>query len=152
MHNAERLVRIDGSPLQRVIGVGKTSVAQGVTVELLAIEVRQAGCRGLLRFRTPGGASNPETFMPMGPPEVAVADDRATHYETGAASMSQSGTGGEAGFNFAPPPPADARRLTITIHRFEGRLHPPRSRVPPWREVPGPWAFDIELGGHTTAS
>ena len=145
VHNAERLAHIDASPLQRVIGVGKVSVAQGVTVELLAIEVREAGCRGLLRFRTPGEASNLESFMPMGPPEVTVADDRATRYETGAASMSQSDTGGEAGFNFAPPPPADARRLMITIGRFEGRAAPPGSRIPAHREVPGLWTFEVEL-------
>ena len=145
VHNAERLAHIDASPLQRVIGVGKISVALGVTVELLAIEVREAGCRGLLRFRTPGEASNPATFMPMGPPEVTVADDRATRYDTGAASMSQSDTGGTAGFNFAPPPPADARRLTITIERFEARASPPGSRIPAHREVPGPWTFEVDL-------
>ena len=84
--------------------------------------------------------------MPIGSPEGTVADDLSTRYETGMAGMSQSDTGGEAGFQFAPPPPADARRLTITIERFAERWLPPqRSQSDPGADTPGPWTFDVEL-------
>lgn len=148
IHNAGQLAAIDGSALRQVIGMGRSSVANGVTVELIAIEVREAGCRCLLRFRLAGAEMDGELYRPVGSPEVTVVDDLSTRYETGMADISQSGTGGEASFHFAPPPPADARRLTIVIKRFEEpRLPPERSPSSPGGDTPGPWTFDVETRG-----
>jgi len=144
-----RLVAIDASALREVIGVGALAVVGDLTVELIAIEIRDAGCRGILRFRSGRGeidATRP--FTPLGEPEVTVADDLSTGYETGLAGWSGSATGGEAEFHFAPRPPADAHRLTIVIERFrESRLPPdPRWSGPP-AGTPGPWVFDVEIEG-----
>lgn len=134
LHSVNQLGGIDASALHAVIGVGASSIVGDLTVELIAIEIREAGCRGILRFRFSGGE-----------PEVTVTDDRGTPYETGLASWSGSANGGQAEFHFAPRPPADAHQLTIVIERFRESRFPPELRHGPAEGTPGPWEFPVEI-------
>jgi hypothetical protein len=147
LHAVDVLGGIDTSAFRQVIGVGASSVVGAVTVELIAIEIREAGCRGILRFRSGSGEMDAtQPFTPIGEPEVTVADDLSTGYETGLAGWGGSASGGEAEFHFAPRPPADARRLTIVIERFrESRLPPDRPWSGPREGTSGPWVFTIEI-------
>lgn len=146
-HAVDLLVGIDTSALREVIGVGASSVVRDLTVELIAIEIREVGCRGILRFRSGNSEMDAtQSFTAIGEPEVTVADDLSTGYETGLAGWSGSATGGEAEFHFAPRPPADARRLTIIIERFrESRLPPGQPWSGPPEGTPGPWVFAVEI-------
>jgi hypothetical protein len=145
--SVDQLVQVDASALRHVIGVGAVSVVGELTVELIAIEIRDAGCRGILRFRDGRGTIDAgPPFTPVGEPEVTVADDLGTAYETGLAGWSGSASGGEAEFHFAPRPPAQARRLSIGSERFSASRLPPDG---PWsgpREgTPEPWTFTVEI-------
>lgn len=153
------LVGIDASALREVIGVGASSVVRDMAVELIAIEIREAGCRGILRFRCGSGEIDAaQPFPAIGEPEVTVADDLGTGYETGLAGWSGSADRGEAEFRFAPRPPADAHRLTIVIESFrESRLSPDRPWSSPRESTPGPWVFTVEMEhgppyGHKSAA
>ena len=142
----DQLVGIDTSALREVIGVGASSTQGEVTVELIAIEIREEGCRGILRYRSVIEIDESRPFTRFGEPEVTVTDGVGTHYETGLASWSGSTSGGEAGFHFAPPPPNDAGPLTITINRFrESRLPPGHPFSGPPEGISGPWTFVVDV-------
>jgi len=142
----DQLVGIDASALREVIGVGLTSTHGEVTVELIAIEIREQGCRGILRYRSTIEIDESRPFAPFGEPEVTIADSAGTAYRTGLASWSGSLSGGEAGFHFAPPPPDDAGQLTITIKRFrEPRLPPGHRLGGAPGGISGPWIFVVDI-------
>ena len=145
--NVDQLVQVDRSGLRRVLGVGASAVVGDLTVELIAVEIREAGCRGILRFRSGGDElDDAKPFRAFGEPEVTVHDDLGTAYETGLAGWSGSSSGGEAEFHVAPPPPAGAHRLSIVIERFrESRLPPGGPWSGPPEGIPGPWAFSVEI-------
>ncbi len=136
---------IPGSPLRGVVGVGASAVAGDLTVELIAIEIRDAGGRGLLRFRSQGGHIGGQLAM-VGEPEVAVTDDVGTRYESGLGGWSGSQEGGDAEFSFAPRPPDDASQLTIVVERFrEFRLPPGHELSGPPEGIVGPWTFALGI-------
>ena len=145
--NVDQLVRVDTSALQSVVGVGASVVVGDLTVELIAVEIREAGCRGILRYRSGSGTiEDGQPLTSIGEPEVTVADDLVTAYETGLAGWSGSASGGEAEFHFAPRPPDGAHLLTIVIERFrESRLPPDGPWSGPRDGTPGPWVFTVEI-------
>ncbi|MDP2350019.1 MAG: hypothetical protein Q8M74_02560 [Chloroflexota bacterium] len=137
---------IPGSPLRRVIGVGASASTDDLTVELIAIELRDAGGRGLLRFRSQIGRMGGSQYAMVGEPEVDVTDDVGTYYEVGLGGWSGSQDGGDAEFTFAPRPPDDARRLSIVVERFrESRLPPGHELSGPPDGIVGPWKFTVEI-------
>lgn len=127
---------IPSSPLVRVIPVAQTVEAHGVTVDLIAIEVRAAGAVVYWRARA-------SRDVPMVMAEVSVSDDQGTAYHV---MPAQSG-GGEREWQgeslVVPPPPVDAR-LTIVLESFgpPGGL-PPMAGYIAMEPVRGPWEFEV---------
>ena len=124
------------SPLVRVIPIGQTVEAAGVTVELLAIEVRERGAVLYWRARA-------DRELPLQVAEVSVVDDHGTAYR-----VDPGGGGGNfrswEGQTFArPAPPADAR-LTIVLDTFRQDPRTLMTGGPPMGPVHGPWRFDVE--------
>ncbi len=150
---ADLMAAIPGSPLHGVIGVGASVSVADLTVELIAIEVRDAGGRVTLNWRAHGGKiGGGPSITVIGEPEVTVADDVGTRYELGPGGSSSHGDGGEAEFSFAPRPPAEAHHLRIVVERFrESRMPPGYRRSGPPAGVPGPWAFTVEIADHLAA-
>ena len=109
------LLLIDRSPLVRVVGGGETQTADGVTIECISVEVRESGCRALLRAVTPrGGLHGP---WRAGSPPVdhvpRVEDDLGTAYTVTMPGWTGGERASELLFRFAPPPPVTARRIVI---------------------------------------
>jgi hypothetical protein len=131
-------LEIPSSPLLAVAGVGQTTEAEGVTVELLAIEIRQGGA--VIHWRARAAR---EVALLM--PDVTVADDRSTSYRVAPAQ------GGGAGCNwygetmFLPEPPTDAT-LIIEVLSFGPSVGmPPMPGYAPLPPVTGPWGFQVSL-------
>jgi hypothetical protein len=126
-------VGIAPSKLVGVIAVSKVVDAAGVTVEVLSVEVREAGA--LVHWRCRADRS-----IGLLMPKVSITDDRATTYRVGTA-----GGGGDerlwAGeIAVIPAPPSDAM-LSIVIESFGADL---RMRMPGWvpgEPVTGPWTI-----------
>jgi len=149
---SELVTALEESPLRRVVGVGQAATVGDVTVELLAVEIRAAGCRGSLRYRsTAEDAAVTERHgrapLPQGVPfpDVVVSDDAGTAYEVAPGHGGGTARGAEYSFVFVPRPPDAARRLTVSIPRFgPDPFFPfvPREAAP---DVPGPWDFNVTL-------
>jgi hypothetical protein len=135
------LVVVDRSPLVHVLGIGQSQSAGGTTVECVSIEVREAGCRGLLRTLAPGGG----LYGPWSSDTAAISrvpsvdDDLGTSYTVTMPTWTGSDRAAELLFRFAPPPPATARVLVI---------HAPKVApfALPTVERPGEsWTFEIPM-------
>lgn len=136
------------SPLVRVVDAGRASADAGVAVELLAIEIREAGCRCLLRFHTARSLEESRVITGLGPQEPKVHDDVGTAYTSSPGGRSVDGRGeGELDFLFSPSPPKSARVLTVSIRRFTCGF-PLRLRGAPvsaTESLDGFWTFEIDL-------
>src|SRR5450756_1150713 len=75
---------IGSSPLRRVAGIGQVAVDAGISVELIALEIREAGC--VLYWR-----AHPDQERPLGEPQFAVNDDARTDYSVRPAGWTDSG-------------------------------------------------------------
>lgn len=147
------------TPIQRVIGVGQSESVDRLTVELLAIEIREKGGRITLEVHDPEGRTEPQTQSGVaghGKPDfdefsllipiLLLEDDFGTRYVT-----MEAGGGGQPGGQryeilFAPAIPSAARRLIVTIDRLSDErvaavMRP--SREP--RTIRGPWRFEVDL-------
>lgn len=141
----ERLEAIRRSPLIRVIGVGATLEDTGVTVEFLAIELRDAG--GRATYRVHANAAYRGDPAPEPPwrsrPQQRVVDDVGTEYATGLSSWGGWGGGEDysesaVDFVFTPAPPATATSLRVSVPYLDpagGRPDPDHA----------PWVFDVRL-------
>jgi hypothetical protein len=147
---------IEASPLQRVIGVGAGRTVNGITIELLALELREFGAFATIRIEMP---SQPERLAMVRTPEIVVRDDVGTRY----AAMLYGGGGTYPGpgsmiwFRYqaavVPAVALRAGKLTIRVGRIGNqlpyRIPTPEGSVdalsePGWIE--GPWKFEIPLG------
>ena len=138
----ERLLRempelaIAPSSLVGVVAVSRVVELAGLSVEILSLEVRQAGA--LIHWRC--RADQSIGFLA---PQVSITDDRATRYRT-----LEAGGGGDdrswSGQIAVVPAPPDDAMLSIVIEAFGAD---PRMRMPGWvpgEPVPGPWRFAID--------
>lgn len=133
----ETLRAIPQSPLLQVVGIGRTVEAAEVTVDLLAVEVRQRGAVIYWRAR-----SAREAILLAA--DVAVTDERGTTYHVIQGGGSGSAQAWEGQTHVIPAPPVGAR-LTITLTSFGPSDHlPPPLHVPTDRVV-GPWSFEVEV-------
>src|SRR5664279_766917 len=66
-------VAIGASPLRRVVGIGQVAADAGVSVELIALEIREAGCVLYWKAHT-------DAERPLGDPQFVVSDDAKTQY------------------------------------------------------------------------
>ncbi len=124
--------RVAADPLRRVVGLGQVVTEAGVTVELIALEIRDAGA--ILYWR-----ARPDLERPLGEPQLAVRDDAGTDYVV----RSIGGTGNERetkGEILITPAPPGKATLRLEVTGFKERRFP-------WQaaEWPGSWHFEIAL-------
>lgn len=129
-------LRIAPSPLVGVVPVAQVEAVNGLTIEMLALEVREAGAFASWRAL----ADRSFGFLQ---PHVSITDDLGTEYR----ALAGNGGGNERSWAgeiaMTPAPPAGAI-LTIVVDGFgpDERI-PLLGRVPP-APVTGPWRFAIE--------
>lgn len=123
------------SPLDRVVAVGQSADAGRIRVELIAIEIREAGA--LLYWR-----ATPVDDLILLSAHAEVSDDRGTTYRAVPAGHEGSAIHRSGHTALIPPPPRNTR-LTIEFTSFgpEGGYPVPRGldREP----VRGPWRFTV---------
>jgi hypothetical protein len=127
------LMEVPASPLIRVIGVGQSVDTNGITVELLAIEIREAGA--VIHWRARAASD-----LPMLMAEVSVSDDLGTAYSVMPAESGSGDRHWQGQTYFAPGPPPGAR-LSITLDGFGPFL--PMPGYTPKEPVRGPWRFEL---------
>jgi hypothetical protein len=125
------------SPLIQVLGVGRPMLAADVTVDLLAIEIRQQGA--VIHWRA---RSAREAILLSA--DVSVVDDRGTSYHVVHGGGSGSAEAWEGQTHFLPAPRVDTR-LTITLKSFGPNDHIPLPTHVPTDRVEGPWLFEVEI-------
>ncbi len=108
--------------------------ASGLSVQLVAIELHEAGLAMTVDVRTGPGALPPASMA-----RVVVADNAGTPYR--ASAQGQGGSPGRMRYQVTviPVPPPAAMRLEIRIERFADPF--PHGG----RATPGPWTFSVPL-------
>jgi hypothetical protein len=124
-------IAIDGSPLQRVIGVGVGRSVRGITVELHSLEIRELGWYALLRSEFPPHLM--VTFVLISP-ELKVGDDLGTRY-------SAMSLGTEGVWSPGPEYPARSRDRFVVVPAIPTKADRHSDRAL-WRSVDRPY-------GHT---
>ena len=133
----ETLRAIPQSPLIQVVGVGRTVVAAELTVDLVAIEVREQGAVIYWRAR-----SAREAILLSA--DVSVVDDRGTGYHVIPGGGSGNAEAWEGQTYFLPVPHVGTR-LTITLTSFGPNDHMPLPIHIPTDRISGPWPFEVEI-------
>jgi hypothetical protein len=126
---------VDIGRIRSVLPVLASAEAGGLDVQLVTVEVHEAGIAMTADVRTRPGALPPASMA-----RVSVTDDAGTAYR--AAAQGQGGSPGQMRYAVTaiPMPPPAATRLNMKIERF---LDPfPGGRQP----AVGPWTFSIPLG------
>jgi hypothetical protein len=134
MHAMFEIFGVDLGEVRRVIPVLATTAAAGLAVELVAVEVREAGLG--MTFDVAIGLGTPQ---PPGMARLSIRDATGTAYrgsvQGGGSALSR--TRFTAVAIPAPPPGADA--LTVSLDEL---LDPFPG---PGRRVVGPWVFRVSL-------
>jgi hypothetical protein len=128
------------SVLERVIGIGQANEAGGIRVEMIALEIREAG--GVLHWRT----QTSEDRM-LGDADIAFSDDAGTTYQVMPKGWSGSGHESSGETLVVPKPPEEARTLTIEVRSFGrmGWMAPPPSMSRPMDVTRGSLRFEVSL-------
>ncbi|MBI3750176.1 MAG: hypothetical protein HY263_00755 [Chloroflexi bacterium] len=121
----------------QVVGVGATVVAAELTVDLLAVEVREQGAVIYWRAR-----SAREAILLSA--DVSVVDDRGTSYHVIPGGGSGNAEAWEGQTHLLPVPPVGAR-LTITLTSFGPSDHMPLPMRVPTDRIFGPWLFEVQI-------
>lgn len=133
--DAMRVAGVDAGALRRVIAPGASVTAAGVTIELIALEIRDDGCVATLVAHTRPPTGQVGHFVVLN-----VSDDAGTAYfASGGSSGSAGSEASRHEIRFAPAPPANTRTLTIEIEAFSDPF------LGPLTELRGPWVFTVEL-------
>jgi hypothetical protein len=139
----ERMQELERSPLVRVVGIGESVETEGVTVDFLALELRQKG--GVITLRATGGPVAKDRGALLWP-KLTVADDVGTEFV-----VVPGGAGGGEGsmqydLRFAPSPPAAARIIELAILSFSPTEMPFGSAAEPDAAgTPAPWHVTVDL-------
>ena len=125
---------VDLGPIRSVVPVLASAEAGGLDVQLVTVEVHEAGLSITLEV-----ASRPGALPPASMARLAVSDDAGTTYR--AAGQGQGGFPGRMRYAVTaiPVPPSAATRLDITIERFFDPF--PGGR----EQASGPWRFSVAL-------
>ena len=136
---AEYFVNVHTSRLVRVVAIGKQVEADGIRVELIALEVREAGA--VLYWRAFAAVDGI-----LGLAVIEVSDDLGGEYRV----FLGGGGGGERAWNgetnVVPAPMTGASILRVNVTGFEG-LPPGFPGAAQVRSNEGPWVFEIPLAG-----
>ena len=103
------------SRLDRVVAIGQVATHPGVSLELIALEIRLAGC--VLHWKA-GFDGQPFRVDP----ELVVGDDIGTQYEARPLSWSRGGRDARGQIAIVPAPPAAAARLSLEFRIFAAPL------------------------------
>ena len=134
-----RFAGLTAGALDRVVTIGQTASDAGVRLELLALEVRAAGC--VLHWRAHTAARL------VVRPEFVVRDDAATDYTVRPAGSSGSLGDQQGQALIVPAPPGAAHTMRIEVHAFGARRMPlpPGVPPPPTEEIHGAWRFEFSM-------
>lgn len=133
-----RVAAVEQGQLRRVVAIGQSAMAGRVRVELIALELRDAG--GLVAVAVQSSPPNPPAGSFV---ELTVTDDVGTEYAAASSGGGMSSPGSSRlEVRFAPAPPAAATTLVIRIDEFLEPLLGPSGH--PDRLV-GPWEFRVPL-------
>ena len=135
MNELTAVQQIDLGGIRAVRPALQTVEAGGLTVQLVALEEREAGMTLDLDVRVGVGARPPAHMA-----RVAVTDDLGTAYRASAMSQGGSPSHMRFGVSVIPALPPTATRLDVRVEQF----------VDPFQghtaDQAGPWAFSIDLG------
>jgi hypothetical protein len=112
---AHPFMETDDSRLDRVVAIGQVATHPGVSLELIALEIRLTGC--LLHWKA-GFDGQPLRVDP----ELTVRDDLGTRYEVRPLSWSRGGRDARGQITIVPAPPADAALLSLEFRLFAAPL------------------------------
>lgn len=135
MRELTEVLGVDLGPVRRIVAVMRATRAAGLTVQLIDVELRDAGLA--ISFDVEIG---PGSLHPPHMARLSLADEAGTAYRA-----SVQGNGSSPGrmrlFAVAiPAVPAGARRLTVRLDEF---LDP----FPPGLQpLVGPWVYEVDLG------
>jgi hypothetical protein len=129
-------VDIGASPLRRVIGIGQVARDAGVSVELIALEIREAGC--VLYWK-----AHPDQERLLGEPQFAVNDDARTDYGVRPAGWTGSGREMKGEALVVPGPPEEATTMRVDLTGFAAPRFPPIGS----EDVRGTWHFEFAIRG-----
>ena len=133
----EEVEGVERGELRAIIPVGSRAEANGIGLELLTIEIREAGGIGFLALS--GRLSRVDPIVGL---DLVIRDDVGTAYAAGGMSgSSHVGTSRRVDFRFAPAPPAEAQQLSIEIRSLQ-RMEFDRGAL---ARIDGPWRFDVAL-------
>jgi len=124
---------VQGSGLRRVVGIGHVEQLGPIFLELVALEVRDAGSILYCKARSSGESLHAE-------PSMSARDDLGNEYVVHAAAWAANPQLAKGEFILTPAPPADAKTFHLTIDGLP-RLGGPRR----FRRRQEPWQFDIPL-------
>jgi hypothetical protein len=125
------------SPLRRVVAIDRGRRSAGVLVELIALEVREAG--SMLYWRT-----ETETEGWLSPGDPVVRDDLGTTYRVRMASAGGGPRETRATTWVEPRLPESASSLTIEFHPGWATAGLPQLEAPV-ESIDGEWSFEVEL-------
>lgn len=134
MQELGEISSVDIGPIRSILPVLARAEAGGLDVELVTVEVHEAGLAMTLDV-----ASRPGTLPPASTARVSVSDDTGTAYRASAQGQGGLPSRMRYAVTAIPAPPPAATRLEITIERF---LDPfPGGR----QQASGPWRFSVAL-------
>jgi hypothetical protein len=134
MRELTEVLAVDLGPIQSIVPALSSVEADGLDIQLLAIELHEAGASlGFDVHARPGG------LPPLPMVAVSVTDDLGTAYR--ALGQGQGGGPGRQRYEVAiiPAVPDAARHLSVRIDGFIDPFQGAR-RMPT-----GPWAFEVTL-------
>ena len=132
MREMSEVYTIDLGPIRSILPVLATVEANGLAVQLVAIEVHEAGARMALDVRALPGA-----LPPPSSPQISLTDSVGTQYR--ASGQGQGGTPNQTRYDIVVVPALvlTSGPLMIRIDRFVDLL--PGAR----RAAAGPWLFTV---------
>jgi len=123
---------VAAGPLRHVVGIGMAATDAGVVLELIALEIRDAG--SILYWK-----ARPDPERPLSQPRLTVRDTAGADYVARPAGASSTEREAKGEILITPAPP-EAAVLIVEVTAFEERRFP-------WQaaEWPGFWQFEISL-------
>jgi hypothetical protein len=128
-------LEVNAGPLRRVIPIAQAVEVSGTRVELIAMEIREAGA--IVYWK----AFTSEASL-IGPIQADVSDDRGTVYRTHSMEYGGSDTMWKGELVVTPAPPPEVRNVRVGVRGFApfGETpFPPRLQ----RSIEGDWEFEF---------
>jgi hypothetical protein len=134
MQELGEISSVDLGPIRSVLPVLARAEAGGLDIDLVTVEVHEAGLAMTLDV-----VSRPGTLPPASMARVLVSDDTGTTYRASAQGQGGLLSRMRYAVTAIPAPPPAATRLEITIERFYDPFSGGR------QQESGPWTFSVAL-------